>query len=238
MDDWLARLVAHTGYPESREVVGGFEYRFAEETAAVAEIAKTVRVISGLNACLLLADHGFVAEAATLLRTVTDFVNEILFLAEGQTRREGATTDQRQFVEDFFAKVPTTVEEMQTTEKRQWLRRDAIYKPHKRLGEGVKGFDEKTLIEQGKFLDMLLNGYAHGGYRESMDLYNGHDCRFETRGIPSEEHEKAVKANITLKVHYCGNAFMLMAIERNLHDLFQEIANLQEQLQSASEYQQ
>jgi hypothetical protein len=237
MDDWLGELVGHTGYPELQQEHGGHVYRYLSQTSYVIEVAKMARVVSGLNACLLLANDGYVAETATLLRTIRDFASEILFVTEGHRRKEGPTSDQRQFAEDFFAAAPRSVEEMKRQEKRSWLRRDEIYKAHKRLGEGVKGVDIEALLSQGKLLDVFLNGYAHGGYRESLDLYNGADRRFETRGMASDDHQSALKKNLALMVHYCLVPFAFMAMERGLNDLGQEIIDAQALLQKSPEYQ-
>ena len=237
MDHWLGGLLEHTGYPELRQEGGEHVYRFSSQTSSAIEVSKLVRIVSGLNACLSLADSGYVAETASLLRTIRDFASDILFVSEGHQRKEGPTSDQRRFAEDFFAVPPSSVDELESQEKRSWLRRDEIYKAHKRLGEGIKGVDIEALLSQGRLLDVLMNGYIHGGYRESMDLYNGLTHRFETRGISSEQHDSAVGKNLALMVHYCLVPFAFMAMERGLNDLGEEIMEAQVSLQESPEYQ-
>ncbi len=105
---WLDALVAICGTPRQREVPGGLRYEFEEQSPEVVQSAKAVRMVSGLNAAMHLADVGHTVEAAALLRMVTDFANEIIAVVEGLMRGE-LTAAQRKYVEDYFKPLPSSL---------------------------------------------------------------------------------------------------------------------------------
>ena len=89
----------------------GFRWAYSDETAEVVQIAKAVRMVSGIAAAMHLADLGFTVECGTVLRTVSDFASEITFLAEGHLTGR-MNPDQERFVKDFFKPMPTTPESL------------------------------------------------------------------------------------------------------------------------------
>jgi len=54
-----------------------------------------------------LADLRFIVECGTILRTVSDYASEIIFIGEGLL--EGRfTTEQQEFIEQHYSALPST----------------------------------------------------------------------------------------------------------------------------------
>ena len=89
-------------------------------------VGKAVRMASGIRAALILADLGYVTECGTVLRTVSDFVTEVISVYEGCTR-DDPTKSQKDFLEQYFGHTPQTADEYdESEEKHRWVARDKL----------------------------------------------------------------------------------------------------------------
>ena len=83
LDSWVNVLAAPLRpLREVHEPDGGVRLEFRERTPQTLLVGKAIRAVSGLRAAILLADLGYCAESAALLRTVSDFCAEIMAVAE------------------------------------------------------------------------------------------------------------------------------------------------------------
>ena len=69
----------------------GQSIRYPDRSPEVVRVLKSVRVVSGLNACSALLAQGFIVEAEVLLRTVSEFLSDMIFL-----RRDGQQVSSKQ----------------------------------------------------------------------------------------------------------------------------------------------
>jgi hypothetical protein len=67
--------------PKAVPHVDGFVYRYTEKNLHQAIVQKLARVVSGLHACRVLLEHGFVQELAALQRTIDEFEEDVAFLS-------------------------------------------------------------------------------------------------------------------------------------------------------------
>ena len=89
---------------------GKERFRYPNPSSLHLQVLKAVRIVSGLKASLCLLDKGYVQEIGVLLRTVDDFIDEIIFVQEAHTTGT-PTADQKRFINNFFEDDFQTAEE-------------------------------------------------------------------------------------------------------------------------------
>ena len=126
MDDWVMALAAPILPPEPIPIklahLAGFQWRFREKNERALLVGKAIRMVSGLRAAFMLAEFGYIAESGTLLRTVSDFANEVISICEGYAKGS-PTSDQKKFVEQYFAPMATDLDEYEYQSRERWVTR-------------------------------------------------------------------------------------------------------------------
>jgi len=234
LDDLLRELAAPLP-PPIRTAVTGQEFRWehVDQTPLVLLIAKTVRMVSGIRASLMLADAGFVTESASLLRMISDFQTEVVAIATGMLSGK-PTVAQHKFVEQFFALLPRTPEEMREQEKKSYVSREDLLKSHVNLAN-EHGQDGEGLRDATRFLNRLYDSYVHGGYQSAMELYHGDDRWFMTSGHTGGERLAVARVNVAGKLLEILTAMELIALVERNEELFMEIRGFSVRLASSGE---
>jgi len=192
-----------------------------------------VRMTSGIRAALILADEAFVTESACLLRIVSDLATEIIALAEG-VRRGQMTTAQNEFVAQFFAPIPRTVEERLAQEKMRYVSREQLLKAEVRLA-GDAGLDGQHLRDLRRTLNSSYDGYIHGAYATAMELYHGGRHEFMLRGHESSQHRCLCRVAVAGKLHEVVVACRYIAIIQHNQALCDEIRRALKRLEDSGE---
>jgi len=133
-------------------------------------IIRSVRIISGLFACLELLKKGFIQEILTLMRTINDFHQDIIFLLEnyGEELSENQTKLIQDIVSNTFndRKIPFKGVKSIAT-----ISRDKIMASQSRLFNSlINPTDSKKIEEIGSD---VLSRYVHGSYECVMEMYGG-----------------------------------------------------------------
>jgi len=219
--------------PERKPIIsGGFYWAYLEESAEVVQIAKAVRMASGLRAAWHLAEEGLITECYTLLRTVADFALEISFLAEGIM--EGKfNTSQQTFIDQFFAAFPTDPDEFATRVRESYVRREKMIAARIRLLHKGSGADQ--IARTMAFLNKALDSYVHGAYVTAMELFNGETYTFMIAGHESLEKRSITKNFVAAKLFEGLVALELMARTRKVSDLVRQIATDRHRLMDSGE---
>ncbi|MGD0291473.1 MAG: hypothetical protein ABSC63_17720 [Candidatus Binataceae bacterium] len=237
LDAWLAALafplLPLEHIPAGPRGSGGFQWAFREQTARALCIGKAVRMISGIRAALILADLGFIEECGTLLRTVSDFANEIIAVCEGYPKQE-PTTAQRRFVEQYFKPIATTPDEYEAQERERWVSRDDLIAAHSRWVTETGG-DANRVRKLLRFLAHSYDKFVHGAYITAMELYNGRTQTFMLRGHEAEEKRRLYKGAIASKLHEALTALFQMATVANMPALADDIGQATQALYGSSE---
>ncbi len=76
-------------------------FRHREKSNHLAAYLKAVKIVSTLNASLVLLEHGFVEELGVLFRTIDECLEDILFLLSPQADGE-SSEDQIRLLDDFY----------------------------------------------------------------------------------------------------------------------------------------
>lgn len=235
LDSWMVRftraLPDPVRIPEGR---GRFHWEYEEKSGRVVQMAKAVRMTSGIRAALLLADGTLVTESASLLRMVSDFSLEIIALGEGMMRGN-MTSAQRKFIEQYFAPFPKTPEEFEQQERDFYVSREDLMKSEVRLANAAAQ-DGEHLRSLRRYLNKGYDAYVHGGYLTAMQLYHGGIKAFKTRGTDDDvEGLRVAKAAVAGKLHEVLVALEFMANLWGLSDLHAELREARRGLDTSRE---
>jgi len=235
---WIDEMANLLPAPKKVHVDGGFQWEWPIHNADVVQVNKAVRMASGIAAALQLADLGFTTECAVLLRTVSDFGAEILFLAEGLLEGRMIAA-QEKFIEDHFKPLPKSPEELAAREREYYVGRRDILKAHERIAEKARGSGAKitgvdmTMI--AAYLSKGYDSYVHGASITTMELYSGKTHRFMMTGHESAKHRCIAKTSVAGKLHEVIAALEFMAITRKLPTLTATIDAARCELTSSNE---
>ena len=200
LDGWVNKLAAPFMPP--RVVADGdlLRLQFRHQVPHAVMVGKLVRAVGGVRGALLLAEAGYVAECAGLLRMVSDFCTEVSAIGEALNRGGEPPKAVRDFVEQYFTPKARTVAEYAAAERVRYVSREALLKAEVRLAEG-SSVDVAELQRTHQFLNMVYDAYVHGAYETSMELCNLSAGRFEMRGHPSREKRQEFVDAVFLKMH-------------------------------------
>lgn len=216
-------------------------YEFPYCSSRVAETAKAARIVSTLDAALVLLSARKSTEATALIRLVSDYCAEIDFLYEGAAPSSERAAHRR-FLEDFFQGTPRNIAEWrarQSAGSAGYVSRKEINKALERLAQQVPSLDSaavRDLTETHRALEAAKNGYVHGGYYEAMEAFNPTAREFEVFGVTNAAVLAASVKFLVVNVHPALVSFSYMAIERGLNLLANEINEQRRRLETAPEY--
>jgi len=218
LPDWVNQFAGALPAPKKVAVQPhGFRWDYPIHNAEVVQVAKAVRMASGIAAALRLADLGFTVECAVLLRTVADFAAEIIFLAEGLLG-DHMTAAQTKFVDDYFKVRATSPVELDEREREYYVGRRDIEAAHKRLSERA-GVSAEEVAKIAAFLNKGYDSYVHGAYQTAMELFTGETDRFMMAGHKSATYHCISKTSVAGKLHEVVVALEYMAITRKMQPL-------------------
>ncbi len=187
------------------------------QDAETVQVAKAVRIASGLRAAMALADLGHTVECAALLRMVADFSSEILFIGEGLI--EGRFTDeQTKYIAQHFSPMPSDPDELAAREREYYVGRKAIASAHARLLEKT-GAPKEQHAKYSAYLNKGFDMYVHGHYRTAMELYTGESMSFMMRGNKSARLICVAKVTVAGKLKEALNSLRFMSMTRQMQEV-------------------
>jgi hypothetical protein len=229
LDGWIA---AFAGKHEFRRDADG-DWKFVNETPEALQLGKAVRAVTSLRAALILADNGYTTEAGSQLRIASDIAHEIIAIGEGLL--EGRlTTNQRRFVEQYFAPMARSPEELEQRGKEFYVSREELFAAHQRLADKTTKQGE-LLRSLSRFLNYGYDKYVHGSYGSAMELFRGDEGRFMLRGHDSERHRCATLTAIASKLFELLAALGFMTFPQRDEALFREIREAVNLLETSGE---
>lgn len=173
--------------------------RYLKQSESLLCFLKGVKLVSTLNAALVLLRHGYFHEVAALCRMATDFVNEILFMKEALDG-DKLSKDQEQLFAEFFQEEFEDVDDpLGTSKKRSTVARRKIYAAFGQIvSEGLNPSDAKNVAT---IIHRTLSGYIHGAYPHIMELYDGEPPHFHMDGMPGTSREEEWREQLIVNIH-------------------------------------
>jgi hypothetical protein len=183
-------------------------------------VGKLVRMVSGFHAALSLADQGYVAECASLLRMVSDFCREVS--AIGKALQAGGEPPRavRDFVAQYFMPRPRTIDQYAAAERIRYVSREELMKTDTSFVKALN-VDAQQLRKTRQFLNVIYDAYVHGAYETTMDLYDPLTCAFAMRGHPDAAKRAESIEAAYLKLHEVVVAIELTAAVNSNAEVFE-----------------
>src|SRR5688572_16946846 len=129
LDGWVDKLAAPLMPPRTVvEEPDLMRLELREHIPHTVMIGKCVRAVSGIHAALALADLGYVAECAALLRMVSDFCAEITAIGEALNKGGELPRAVRTFVDHYFVPKPHTPAQFKAAERTRYVSREDLMK--------------------------------------------------------------------------------------------------------------
>lgn len=208
-------------------------YRYPDEELTQIIAVKAARAVSGLNAAFSLIVLGFSVEAAVILRTVDDFLDEIAFLLEGH--ESGApTADQKRFKDLFFAETIVPAEQMRERPDRA----DRVKKRSIRAAQGrlLQPENPDEVQKNASAIDHTFDGYVHGGYPHSMELYHPELKQFMLRGTIGSRYLGAAQQHHAIYVVRAFNYCAAVLIRCNRKDVADSLVKARKEFEAGPDY--
>ncbi len=196
VNDLATLLMPPRLVPEGSDLI---RLEFRAHVPHAVMIGKLVRAVSGLRAALVLAEAGFLAECAGLLRMVSDFCTEVVAIGEALRRGGEPPRAVRDFIDQYFTPKARTVSEYAAREHTRYVSREELMKGVVRLAEGT--VDGEWLRSVHQFLNMSYDAYVHGAYETAMELCNPSTGVFAMRGHPAAAKRQEFVEAVFLKMH-------------------------------------
>lgn len=149
-------------------------------------LLKAVRAVSGLNAVIVLCEHGYTQEIGVLIRTIVECTTHIDYVIAGYDEN-GLKEKQRKYVEQYFADFRS---DNVSDYGRPHVRQGDVHKivgahTDKQIRE-IEGPSEIHKVNTAELMSKLYrasSNYVHCRYPEVMDLYSGVPRHFHMKGM-------------------------------------------------------
>lgn len=142
---------------------------------------KGVKLVSTLNAALVLFRRGYVQEIGALCRMADDFFFEIMFFIK-PLGTDAPSKDQQRMFDDFFR------EEFEDPDDPLGSAKDRDNVPRRKINAafGQIAKDELNPHDAQHTVSTVhkaFSGYVHGAYPHIMETYGGYPPRFHMSGM-------------------------------------------------------
>jgi hypothetical protein len=162
------------------DVLGGQSYRHRHQHDLLACYLKAIRIVSTLNACLVLLRQGYVQEVYVLCRCVDEYGEDISFMSFALGKDSRPSPDQVRFLEEYFQEEFTDADDIVGSQKsRDRVSRRRIHAALARLHSQDNPYSSQQVQS---VVHKTFSGFVHAAYVHTMDLYDGSE--YHTQGMP------------------------------------------------------
>jgi hypothetical protein len=177
----ISEIEGHFPPPKYVKIGGQPQFRYSENSVYHVAFLKSVRMVSGLNACLCMLEDGYYQEIMVVLRTIDDFFSDILFILENSQRGK-LNASQKLFIEDFFKEEFVNPDNpLENSERRSTVPRKKIWASVARqIGQFANPSDAQKILQ---VTNDAFSGFVHGAYPHIMELYGGRTPHFHVNGV-------------------------------------------------------
>lgn len=156
-------------------------FRYKDQSVEAAVIQKCARLISSLNASLILFRTGYFQELGAMIRILNEINEDILFLC--QAIRTGEKTElHKKYLNAFYQ------EEFDNPDSAFLSTQNRPTVPRKKIHAAISRIPEQELNpsdnqELHRTLSQGYSGFVHGASTHIMDMYGGNPPRFHVSGM-------------------------------------------------------
>jgi hypothetical protein len=152
--------------------LGGYKgWRYKTKSASLACFLKGVRVVSSLNASMVLLRAGYTQEIGALCRMIADYCSEIIFILTTPDENNFSKY-QVQFLDDFYKEeFDKPMNPLGSTQKRVNV---PVKKIHASFGKALQSdMNPSDAQELLRTTHKAFSGYVHGAYPHIMEMFGG-----------------------------------------------------------------
>lgn len=168
--------------PPIRAKVGNHMFfRHEQQSDVLLCYLKGVKLVSTLNAALVLFRHGYAQEVGALCRMADDFFFEIMFFLK-PLGENAPSKDQQRMFDDFFR------EEFENPDDPLGTGIDRDNVPRRKINAAFGHIAKDELNPHdaqhtASTVHKALSGYVHGAYPHIMEMYGGNPAYFHISGM-------------------------------------------------------
>lgn len=191
-------------------------FRYADPTAKHFCLIKAARLVSGLNAAMVLAKQGYNQEVCVLMRTVIECTTHIEFVLSGLEGDE-LKPQQQKYVNAFF----DDFERNSSNDfKKPIVRQEKVHKEISQYLDAINGevFEGRSTGDMMWSVYANFSNYVHARYPEAMDLFGGEPGHFHTRGMSGTPKDHESIEILEVFIHSVGLCLMLMIQKFDMKD--------------------
>ena len=210
----------------------GHVFRYENETLESAIVQKTARIISGLNASLVLLKAGYVQELGALFRMLDEYDEDILFLCQG-IREENITELHKEYLSSFYQEeFDEPNSPIASTQNRATIPRKKIRSFNSRIKE--QEVNESDNIELQRTLSHTYSGYVHAASPHIMEMYVGNPGSFHVSGMLGTRRTQEFEKNAWDYFYRGLITLMIVALTFKEDDLLEKLYGLRDYVEKHS----
>lgn len=167
--------------PVRVKIGNGMYFRHPQISDSLLVYLKGVKLISTLNAALILLRHGYTQEIGALCRMADDYWTEIMFLINPHGE-DGPSKDQIRMCESFFQEEFDDPDNpLASSQDRETVPRRKINAAFgKIVSDELNPHDAQNVLST---IHKAFSGYVHGAYPHIMEMYGGMPPHFHVDGM-------------------------------------------------------
>lgn len=167
--------------PVRAKIGSGMYFRHPQISDSLLVYLKGVKLVSTLNAALILLRHGYTQEIGALCRMADDYGNEIMFLIN-PLGEDGPSKDQIRMFESFFQEEFDNPDNpLASSQDRETVPRRKINAAFgKIVSDELNPHDAQNVLST---IHKTFSGYVHGAYPHIMEMYGGMPPHFHMDGM-------------------------------------------------------
>ncbi len=196
-------------------------FRYENKTIQAAVIQKLARLISGLQASLLLLQGGFVQELGVIFRTLDEFREDIFFLCQAIQTGNLSKLHQEYLTLFYQEEFDVPDNPFLSEQNRPTIPRKKIQAALANLPESeTNPSDAKEL---NRTLSQAFSGYVHGSSGHIMEMYGGNPPRYYLAGMLDTPRIASCAENLSDYFYRGLLSVMLVALSFGEQKLLQNL---------------
>ena len=192
-------------------------FEYDNVTVEVVAFLKLVRAVQSLRSLQVLCENGLFIDFFTIIRCITDCLNEVYFLLETYPHQSST-------VKKFIANFKETTIDKHLSASTDFVESKKIQNAKARALS--KGAEFSKYQEGIRRIFKTFSGYIHSNYSHIMQIYCGKptDLRFQLSGVPSRDQKLQHSQFIDEMVNMTAFTIAFMAQKLKFGQLVGDIA--------------
>lgn len=232
LEEAFHELASRQERPQMRDFGFGTAHRYPTDSLEAAAVQKLARVVSGLNACLVLLEKGFVQEIGALQRMLDEFCEDLFFLCQPLLGGERTLLHDEYLRYFYQEEIDSHGNPFLSEQKRPQISRSKIHAANARTNaEILNPSDTQELMRS---LNKANSGFVHGASPHIMEMYGGDPPRFHVAGMLGTARIEECEKSLWHYFHRGINSAGLVALGLQRRDVCESIMEVRSRFEDRS----